>query len=289
MSNELATISQNNQIQFLDSVNIDAVKKAVLKINTIQATLRAILVDKKDYGLIPYCGNKPALLKPGAEKIQMALGLHLEYSLITHTENYDDGFFSYTFRAIAKDHNCSIIAEGVGHASSKERKQLTQKDNTVEQKKQTAIDKANAVLKMAKKRAQVDCILTVASLSDVFTQDIEDFNIDQEGLKKQDKKQDSNPDVIDKGRMVNFINEQKKFNISDEAIKKWLLQKGYSETGSILDILNDKFIKAKSELKELASSTKPSETPESPTIDVMLEDSELDRQNSLQDAQIAGE
>mgnify|MGYP001236398458 FL=1 len=34
---------------------------------------------------------------------------------------------------------------------------------------------ANTILKMAKKRAQVDATLTVASLSEVFTQDIEDM------------------------------------------------------------------------------------------------------------------
>ena len=33
----------------------------------------------------------------------------------------------------------------------------------------------NTVLKMAKKRAQVDAALTVASLSEIFTQDLEDF------------------------------------------------------------------------------------------------------------------
>jgi hypothetical protein len=35
---------------------------------------------------------------------------------------------------------------------------------------------ANTVLKMAKKRAQVDATLTVASLSEIFTQDIEDLS-----------------------------------------------------------------------------------------------------------------
>lgn len=34
---------------------------------------------------------------------------------------------------------------------------------------------ANTILKMAKKRAQVDATLTVASLSEIFTQDIEDM------------------------------------------------------------------------------------------------------------------
>lgn len=36
-------------------------------------------------------------------------------------------------------------------------------------------DVANTVLKMAKKRAQVDCAIALARVSDMFTQDIEDF------------------------------------------------------------------------------------------------------------------
>lgn len=175
MPNEIVSIETKKELQFVDSVNIQAVQVAIQKINTIQATLKSVLVADKDYGLIPGCGKKPALLKPGAEKIQMALGLLIEYTLIKSTEDFESGFFSYTLKAVAKDARANtVIAEGVGHCNTKEKKQKVKSDTTEDAKRQTAIDKANAVLKMAKKRAQVDCILTVASLSDIFTQDIED-------------------------------------------------------------------------------------------------------------------
>ena len=176
MSNGNLQITENSQMQFIDSIDTNLVQKAVSKIQTIQTTLKAVLVSGKDYGTIPFCGDKPTLLKPGAEKIQMALGLLVEYELLNHTEDFDSGFFSYTIKARAKDNFGNCIAQGVGHANSKEKKQHTKTDNTEEKKRQTAIDKANTVLKMAKKRAQVDCILTVASLSEVFTQDLEDLN-----------------------------------------------------------------------------------------------------------------
>lgn len=38
-----------------------------------------------------------------------------------------------------------------------------------------ANSKANTILKMAKKRAQIDAVLTVASLSEIFTQDFDDL------------------------------------------------------------------------------------------------------------------
>src|SRR5690606_22905756 len=48
----------------------------------------------------------------------------------------------------------------------------------VEQKKQVRTnpaDVANTILKMAKKRAQVDAVITATAASDIFTQDIEDL------------------------------------------------------------------------------------------------------------------
>ena len=40
--------------------------------------------------------------------------------------------------------------------------------------------KANTILKMAKKRAQVDAVLTVANLSELFTQDFDDLEDEKE-------------------------------------------------------------------------------------------------------------
>ena len=57
------------------------------------------------------------------------------------------------------------ITEGVGHCNTKEKKYINQDPYTL----------ANTCLKMAKKRAQIDATLTLASLSEIFTQDIEDM------------------------------------------------------------------------------------------------------------------
>ena len=58
-----------------------------------------------------------------------------------------------------------IVAEGIGSCNSTERKYLRGDFCT----------QLNTILKMAKKRAYVDAILTACHASKVFTQDVEDI------------------------------------------------------------------------------------------------------------------
>jgi hypothetical protein len=54
----------------------------------------------------------------------------------------------------------------------------SKRDGRTEKKKQVRTnpaDVANTILKMAKKRAQVDAVITATAASDIFTQDIEDL------------------------------------------------------------------------------------------------------------------
>lgn len=189
-----------NPISLIQEVDVKLVSETLTKVKSLQATLKSILVDKHDYGTIPGCGDKPTLLKPGAEKILMALGITSSYELIEHTENFEGkGFFAYTVKCLLFK-NGSKITEGLGHANSKEKKWayefVNEKDlpegtdksllkkkvfnsnNGTFTKYEVDADvnsKANTILKMAKKRAQIDAVLTVASLSEIFTQDFDDL------------------------------------------------------------------------------------------------------------------
>ena len=202
---------QNPSLNLIDNINLDAVKATVDKVRRLQATLKSILTEKHDFGKIPGCGDKPTLLKPGAEKILKALGLTSSYELIEHTENFNDkGFFAYTVRCTLSN-NGAKITEGLGHANSKEKKwaiesvyekdlpegvdkDLLQKKTftgkngtfTKYQVEADANSKANTILKMAKKRAQIDAVLTVASLSEIFTQDFDDLPLEDEPDTKKD-------------------------------------------------------------------------------------------------------
>lgn len=198
MSEALAIVQ--SPLSLIDDIDVRAVADTVQKIRTLQKTLKEILTDGHDYGKIPGCGEKPTLLKPGAEKIQMALGLTPVYELIEHTENFEGlGFFAYTVKCVLMK-NGAQITEGLGHANSKEKKWALEyvyekdlpygidkdvlKKKTIETKNGTFIkyevdadanSKANTILKMAKKRAQIDATLAVASLSEIFTQDFDDL------------------------------------------------------------------------------------------------------------------
>lgn len=133
-------------------------------ISNFQAMVEKNLNSGQDFGVIPGT-QKPTLLKPGAEKIQMLMGVSSEYEVIEKVEDYEKGFFAYTVRATLLK-NGNKITEGLGSANTKEKRYRNQDVFMI----------VNTVLKMAKKRAQVDATLTIASLSNVFTQDIEDMD-----------------------------------------------------------------------------------------------------------------
>lgn len=156
-----------NEISIIETINVNQVSSMISKINQFQQIIHSQLKPKIDYGVVPGT-DKPTLLKPGAEKILMLMGVTSEYELIERIQDYDKGFFAYTVRCILSK-NGQVITEGLGHCNSRERKYMSEKIDpyTI----------ANTCLKMAKKRSQIDATLTIASLSDVFTQDVEDMNI----------------------------------------------------------------------------------------------------------------
>lgn len=199
-----------NPLSLIENIDVKTVSDTLQKVKTLQATLKNILVENHDYGKIQGCGEKPTLLKAGAEKILMALGVTSTYEMLEHTEDFNDkGFFAYTVKCILHK-NGAKITEGLGHANSKEKKWALEfvsekelpagTDKTLLPKKEfsgpfgkyykyqvtaDANSKANTILKMAKKRAQIDAVLTVASLSEVFTQDFDELPQETEPVTKE--------------------------------------------------------------------------------------------------------
>src|SRR5690606_9519968 len=133
------------------------------KIRQFQQIIRQSFVEGHDYGVIPNT-DKPTLYKPGAEKILMLLGLRSEFDIVDSTRDFEKGFFEYQIRCRLL-YGDMIITEGLGAANTREAKYRKGDPYTLD----------NTVLKMAKKRALVDAALLVGSLSDIFTQDIEDM------------------------------------------------------------------------------------------------------------------
>jgi ribosomal protein L7/L12 len=190
MSN-LAVISN-----VIDRVDVSKVAETLGRINQFQAIVQSTLKKDQDYGVIAGT-QKPTLLKPGAEKILMLMGMTSEYEITEKVEDYEKDIFAYTMKCMLYN-NGQKITEGVGSCNSKEDKyrwrwineddlplgtdKMTLKSKTNNYGKvkyrienDDICSQVNTILKMAKKRAQIDATLTVGSLSEIFTQDLEDL------------------------------------------------------------------------------------------------------------------
>lgn len=161
MSNEM------NGLMIIESTSIQSMQGSLAKIKEFQEIVRSQFVQGRDYGIIPGTGSKPTMLKPGAEKLIMLLGLSSTYEIVESTRDFDKGFFQYQIKCTLKKGDL-VITEGIGAANTKERKYVRADSFTMD----------NTVLKMAKKRAMVDAALLVGALSDIYTQDIEDMDLE---------------------------------------------------------------------------------------------------------------
>lgn len=155
----------NAGLAIIDTVELQHVQATMNKISQFQQVVQKTLRQGHDYGIIPGT-EKPTLLKPGAEKILMMMGLCSEFEIVDSTRDFEKGFFQYQVRCKLLKGDM-IVTEGLGACNTRERKYIKLDPYTTD----------NTVLKMAKKRALVDSALLVASLSDIFTQDLEDLDL----------------------------------------------------------------------------------------------------------------
>ena len=105
--------------------------------------------------------TKPSLFKPGAEKMCLLFQLRPKFTPDRATlamAGNPPGLFAYVCRLI--DRQGRIVGEGRGAADLSERNGWT----------------VNNAIKICEKRAQVDAVLRVAGLSEIFTQDLEDMD-----------------------------------------------------------------------------------------------------------------
>lgn len=171
--------NENDTMSIINNINLNQVTQQLQTIKKFQAVVQQTLQKDQDYGVIAGTG-KPTLLKPGAEKLLMILGMTSEYDIIEKIVDYDKGFFSYTVKSQLFKGG-KLITEGFGSANTREERYRKNQYDANHRKSwdgksyQDPYTLNNTVLKMAKKRAQIDATLTVSSLSNVFTQDLEDM------------------------------------------------------------------------------------------------------------------
>lgn len=234
MTNELM-----QQVSIIEGINVQAVQSTMQKISAFQKVVQETLHQNHDYGVIPGT-PKPTLLKPGAEKILMMMGLRSEFEIADSTRDWQEGFFQYQIRCkLIK--NDMLITEGLGACNSKEKKYL----------KLSPYDMDNTVLKMAKKRALVDAALMVGSLSDIFTQDLEDIDLSGEQVSTQQKVYTDQDGTISTAQAKRIYALAK----GDAELAKAVAKKyGYDKSSDIKKIDYDKICK---EVEELAKTDLP--------------------------------
>jgi len=165
-----------NSLSVIDSVDVSEVRGTMDKISQFQGVVQKQLRQNHDYGVLPGT-PKPTLLKPGAEKIIMLLGLRSEFEIIDSTRDWDNGFFQYQVRCSLYKGE-TLITQGLGAANNREKKWLKQDPYSID----------NTILKMARKRSLTDGALTVGSLSDIFSQDLEDMDLSGQKASTQQQK-----------------------------------------------------------------------------------------------------
>ena len=182
----------------------------------IQEFLGGVMKQNVHYGVIPGT-DKPTLYKPGSEVILSGLNLAVE-PVEQNLSTPDEVHYIVHVRILTMKTRF-FIGEGVGEASSNESKYKWRGAVCDEEFEETPADRrrevwkkggkegpyklkqvrtepadiANTVLKMAKKRAQIDATLTSTAASDIFNQDLEDLR--DNGIDPVDAAGDANEEA----------------------------------------------------------------------------------------------
>lgn len=141
--------------------NTDAMTEKINSIQRVKELLRKALVKGYDYDIIPGTSNA-TLLKPGAEKICILLGVVAKYEIISSQEDFKEGFFAHTIRCVLHFKETPVV-EGLGCCNSLEKKFLDKNGVSTD-----GCSIANTILKSAKKRALIDAVRSIASISELF-------------------------------------------------------------------------------------------------------------------------
>ena len=192
MSKNVVTIDQPQEYKPLRASEIRQ------QIGIIQDVLKNVMQKDVHYGKIPGT-QQPSLYKPGAEKIMATFRLSADPEV---TDMSDGDQIRYMVKVRLLSPTGVNVGAGIGECSSNEEKYKWRNAICTEEFDETPADRkrekwnkgfnggapykrqqirtepsdiANTVLKMAKKRALIDAVLTATAASDCFTQDIEDL------------------------------------------------------------------------------------------------------------------
>ena len=233
----------NNEIIDVDAKGVMGVDAMRDRINSVQKIMKGIMKEDTHYGKIPGT-SKPTLYKAGSEVLltTFMVGIRLEI------EDLSDGDqIRYRVKAVGFHQPTNqAIGEGIGECSSNEEKykwrsaickeefevfpesrkrikfgkwyekQAQRWNYTQTQQVRTEpADLANTILKMAKKRAQIDLTLTALGASDMFTQDIEDLPDELREMAADDNSKKKAPKTSPTGISFDQLTESQKAEVKE--------------------------------------------------------------------------
>lgn len=172
-------------------------KQIAAQAKLLQRVVKEVMVDGVHFGIIPGT-SKPTLYKAGSEKLLSTFNIAVIPEILDLST---EDCIRYQVRTQGvHQHSGVLLGVGVGECSTDEEKyrwraavceeEYADTDESrrrfkyrkdysgtvvrIQQVRTEPADLANTVLKMAKKRSQIDLTLTATGASDVFTQDLDD-------------------------------------------------------------------------------------------------------------------
>jgi hypothetical protein len=252
MTDALATCPESAIVHQSSPLEVNDVLAVVRRVGII---MREVMIEGTHYGLVPGCGDKPCLLKPGAEKLSMTFRLLPRYE-VTMTD-LGNGHREYSIVCILEGPDGDFRGQGIGSCSTLEKKYRYRKSGNERVENPDLADVYNTCLKQGKKRAHVDAVITATACSDMFKQDIEDMPDDvRESVVGNDKTSRpplsqpaskpadapaSNADgkpIISDAQRKRFYAIAKGAGKTDDQIKQQCLAYGFNHSA---DITRDKY------------------------------------------------
>lgn len=243
MTTELATVPQG-MVALIPVQTIKANRQIM------QQLIREVFKEDVHYGIVPGT-DKQTLFKPGSEAILSMFRLAVRPVI---EDLSTDEYVKYRVRCDLYSMGSDVIVgSGVGECSSQEEKyqwraavchEEWEEQNAlgqarikwkrgygadpqaqrVEQIRVPWADIANTVLKMAKKRAQIDATLTATAASDVFTQDVDDGDETGEARGRKKAAPSSDAPTIKSNQAGMFYHRWKDAKIPESRVRAYLTE-----------------------------------------------------------------
>ena len=178
-----------------------------------------------DFGVIPKT-KAPSLFKSGAEKVCLAFGLMKRFTVESAIEQGGkEPFFFYRVRCdlikVAQDGTEYCFSNGHGSANTAEKRNGFN----------GPFDAANSALKMAEKRSLVAAAISLANLSDLFSQDMENEAFTAQASDLAQTLNDDSPLTTKQMRRIYALGANQGLTAND--VKNRIVAEGFASTKDI--------------------------------------------------------